>query len=849
MLTGAQQHLWNEFEAIFALEADLVSAALALGADEVKPWSEPEIALARSAGGTQLAKDQLSSLREWIRSGDDPLGEAFCALRSAAERREKGATYTPGPIVRSMVEWAKDRGTPQRIVDPGTGSARFLLQAGQTFRQASLIGVEVDPLAALVARANLAVAGFAKRSRIILGDYRRFHEPISATTLYIGNPPYVRHHQIDRKWKEWLSDEAAKLGHKASQLAGLHVHFFLATARNARPGDFGAFITAAEWLDVNYGSLVRSLLAGELGGQSVTVIEPAAQPFPGTATTAAITTFEIASKPTSVFFRRIDSLRDLDGLSKGRKIHRDRLITEPRWSYLTRSAERPPDGYVELGELCRVHRGQVTGANDVWIAGPHSDGLPDSVLYRTITRAKEVFAADGLLDDASKLRCVIDLPVDLAELDASGRRAVNRFLKFARDSGASQGYVAATAEHGGPWAFALPRPSSLRTWRGAPGVRLEQGGCPSHQHRSRSLSAGSHERAGADRSGPFPPDECFSAVGPHVCGRSYEVRASGNGAAHRTVSCDAGCGNLAVIDPPAWSKEQLETDRVRAIVLFRKERMEEPLEDYLVAFDEYQGHVEELLETTVDLSQLEGKALDVLTDPKMLEAFRYLAAPPISADDLKVLAEAPSLTKGQLRKNPEDVRRLVETVRLVLDQRRFAWVVEGREPTVSERAAAVMASAALIAASRVQTKRRTTGKDRQEASVKQALSDLGLKAVAARDIPNVSLAPASGEFCGESRLGTRKADIVVRLWDHRVMPIECKVSNSSLNSVKRLNNGAAVKASTWQRDFGLRQVVPTAVLSGVYNLHHLVDAQERGLTIFWAHDLKPLTDWIGAAKT
>jgi hypothetical protein len=276
---------------------------------------------------------------------------------------------------------------------------------------------------------------------------------------------------------------------------------------------------------------------------------------------------------------------------------------------------------------------------------------------------------------------------------------------------------------------------------------------------------------------------------------------------------------LAVIDPPAWSKEQLETDRVRAIALFRKERMEEPLEDYLVAFDEYQGHVEELLETTVDLSQLEGKALDVLTDPQMLESFRYLAAPPISADDLKVLAEAPSLAKGQLRKKPEDVRRLVETVRLVLDRRRFAWVVEGREPTESERAAAVMASAALIAASRVQTKRRTTGKDRQEALVKQALSALGLKAVAARDIPNVSLAPASGEFCGESRLGTRKADIVVRLWDHRVMPIECKVSNSSLNSVKRLNNDAAVKA------------------------------QERGLTIFWAHDLQPLTDWIGAAKT
>ncbi len=313
-----------------------------------------------------------------------------------------------------------------------------------------------------------------------------------------------------------------------------------------------------------------------------------------------------------------------------------------------------------------------------------------------------------------------------------------------------------------------------------------------------------------------------------------------------------------MIDPPLWTKEDLETDRMKAIAVFRKERMEEPLEDYLEAFDLYQGFVEELLETTVDLAQLDTRAIEVLTGPNLLEAFRYLAAPPISADDLKVLAEAPSLAKGQLRKRPEDVKRLVETVRLVLDRRRFAWVVESREPTEAEKGAAVMASAALLAASRVQTKRRTTGKAQQEAHVKQALLDIGLKEVKRRPIPTVTLAPAAGEFCGESLLGLPKsdpkadkgrlADIVLRLWDHRLMPIECKVSNSSLNSLKRLNNDAAVKAGTWKRDFGVHQVVPTAVLSGVYDIHNLLDAQERGLTIFWAHELGPLAQWINRTK-
>jgi adenine-specific DNA-methyltransferase len=459
-LTGPQQHLWNDFERLFPTEDELISAAVALGADEITPWSDQETVIARAARKTKpLTKTALSTLRDLISAGFDPLGEAFCTLRSPEDRRADGATYTPGPIVRAMMDWAAAQKNPERIVDPGTGSGRFLMQAAKAFPAATLIGIDTDPLAALLARANLATLGHARRSRIIVGDYRRFNEPVSAPTLYIGNPPYVRHHQITAKWKDWLFDEAAKLGHKASKLAGLHVHFFLATARNARPGDLGAFITAAEWLDVNYGALVRALLLKELGGQSITVIEPTAQPFPDAATTAAITTFEIASKPTSVFFRRVDSLRDLDTLNKGRKVHRDRLSANARWSYLTRAADKPPDGYIELGELCRVHRGQVTGANDVWIAGEHSAGLPGSVLFRTVTRARELFDADGLLDDASKLRCVIDLPVDLDELDNTERRAVDRFLKRAKEMGANRGYIASHRKAW--WSVGLRAPAPI----------------------------------------------------------------------------------------------------------------------------------------------------------------------------------------------------------------------------------------------------------------------------------------------------------------------------------------------------------------------------------------------------
>lgn len=441
-LVGGQRDLWNNFEAIFPSEKTLAAAALELGAQELGILSKEESILARAAACNAPPRATIAKIRKLIHEGYDPLGEAFCALRAPAERRGQGATYTPEPIVRTMVDWASGRPVPDRIVDPGAGSARFLLRAAKAFPKAELIGIDIDPLAALMARANLAVSGHSDRARIVLGDYRRFSEAIEGRTLYIGNPPYVRHHQIPPMWKEWLFREALELGFTASKLAGLHVYFFLATARSAKPKDYGAFITAAEWLDVNYGALVRSLVLKDLGGQSVTVIEPTVQPFPDAATTAAITTFEIGAKPSSVVFQRVAQLHDLDDLGKGRKVHRDQLAVESRWSCLTRATEKPPEGYVELGELCRVHRGAVTGANDIWIAGEHSVGLPDSVLFPTVTRAREVLEASGLLSDARRLRRVIDLPPDLDELDTVERKAVKEFLKVAHTMGANKGYIA-----------------------------------------------------------------------------------------------------------------------------------------------------------------------------------------------------------------------------------------------------------------------------------------------------------------------------------------------------------------------------------------------------------------------
>ena len=438
-------------------EAELVSAAVALGADNVRGWSRAEASLAQACA--VIPKTVVRNLRQHILAGEDPLGEAFCRIRQPSERRRQGATYTPQTIVDVMVNWAAEFDHASRIVDAGAGSGRYLRSAAQRFPNAELVGVEIDPVAAILARANLAVAGLAARSQILVGDYRNVALPSSGKTFFVGNPPYVRHHLLGTRWKKWLIGEAAKRGHSASQLAGLHVHFFMATVAQANEGDFGAFVTAAEWLDVNYGSLVRDLFLAELGGRRIVVIEPSAMPFSDAATTAAITFFQIGAKPPSIKLKRVGNLQELRDPNGNRTIRREHMATERRWSHLTRIGRKAPAGFVELGELCRVHRGQVTGHNKVWIAGPHSEGLPERVLFSSVTKAHELFRAGPILADAGVLRCVVDLPVDLDELAASERRAVNRFLVTAKSLGADRGYVASNRKAW--WSVGLRDPAPI----------------------------------------------------------------------------------------------------------------------------------------------------------------------------------------------------------------------------------------------------------------------------------------------------------------------------------------------------------------------------------------------------
>lgn len=77
-----------------------------------------------------------------------------------------------------------------------------------------------------------------------------------------------------------------------------------------------------------------------------------------------------------------------------------------------------------------------------------------------------------------------------------------------------------------------------------------------------------------------------------------------------------------------------------------------------------------------------------------------------------------------------------------------------------------------MAARQVVTSRQSDAKKEQERAVKAMPGKTGFTEAAARGIVLLDAAPVSGEFCGESRLGESRADLVVRLRDRRVMAVD-----------------------------------------------------------------------------
>ena len=235
--------------------------------------------------------------------------------RSAAERNRLGQFATPPKLALEIARYALEplagagRCEAVSFLDPAIGSGSFYSALRQTFPPGAIAeacGVEIDPPLAAAAQSLWEASGL----RILAGDFTRL-APDRHYNLVLSNPPYVRHHHLDRADKQRLKTLIAdRLGLEISGLAGLYAHFLLLCDAWMAPGGLAVWLIPSEFMDVNYGAAVKTYLTEHVKLLHIHRYCPADVQFCDALVTSAIVVFEkvaaAGSSPGLLFLRRAD---------------------------------------------------------------------------------------------------------------------------------------------------------------------------------------------------------------------------------------------------------------------------------------------------------------------------------------------------------------------------------------------------------------------------------------------------------------------------------------------------------------------------------------------------------------
>lgn len=234
--------------------------------------------------------------------------EALAAAIPAPERRERGAYFTPAPLVARVLEAAAPflEGGPARVVDPACGAGAFLAACATRFPRAGLLGLELSEETAGAAKERLP------RARVEVGDALRgdldalLGAPGDGLELWIGNPPYNGTSSLLKEPLAYarlraLLPPAFELPAGTSLRDDYAFFLLLAAERlSVQPGVL-AFVTSATLLDAFLYSPLRRFLLSRLSLREVLALPPGA--FEGTRVRTCVTVWTSARTDVPPRFR------------------------------------------------------------------------------------------------------------------------------------------------------------------------------------------------------------------------------------------------------------------------------------------------------------------------------------------------------------------------------------------------------------------------------------------------------------------------------------------------------------------------------------------------------------------
>lgn len=293
------------------------------------------------------------------------------ALKTQAERNKLGQFATPTGLASDMLAYAR-RLIPTdvsiRFLDPAIGTGSFysaLLREfpGEQIEAAN--GFEIDPHYGEPARALWD----DPRLNLTLADFTTSTPPKDggAINLLICNPPYVRHHHLDKEAKaRLLNATVAASGIQIAGLAGLYCYFLGLAHAWMEPDAIAGWLIPSEFMDVKYGVSVKRYLLSQVELLRVHRFDPNELQFGDAIVSSAVVWFR-KRKPGAGHKVEFSYGGTLAKPAISRTVLLAELNDSAKWTRLASYGVRAVSVGPRLADFFSIKRGIATGDNGFFI--------------------------------------------------------------------------------------------------------------------------------------------------------------------------------------------------------------------------------------------------------------------------------------------------------------------------------------------------------------------------------------------------------------------------------------------------------------------------------------------------
>ena len=287
------------------------------------------------------------------------------------EHRKKFAQFfTPFPIADAMAKWLLGNDQLKDVLEPAFGLGVFSRAILNHKKEINIKGFEVDETIFKNAKQYFQDI---ENVNLLLQDYM-YNDWKNKYDGIICNPPYFKFHDYDNK--NILKEIETNLKCKLNGFTNLYTLFLLKSIHQLSKNGRCAYIIPSEFLNSDYGKLVKTYLIKSKTLRHIIVIDFEENVFDDALTTASIILCANDNLTDKVQFSNIQSLQDLSKIDEIITKYPNFSETEQTYSFTELNPDIKWKAYyqkqnsikfknlVPFSTYAKVVRGIATGSNE-----------------------------------------------------------------------------------------------------------------------------------------------------------------------------------------------------------------------------------------------------------------------------------------------------------------------------------------------------------------------------------------------------------------------------------------------------------------------------------------------------